>query len=172
MMEQPVDDGQPFKKRNTTIKQKPRVTDKQPMIEKPHVHDEKVGGNTVPVSKPVNKKPNELLVLDYETGNLVPAKEKEGDNVDTDKQPMIEKPPVDDEQVVGNVASVSEQVNQITNEIQVLDYETRNLVPVKEIAYENVKQTVDGEPHVRPCAIDVEYPFGPVVAYVRIHGCQ
>jgi hypothetical protein len=82
-------DGQSFKKRNKTIKQKPRATDKQPTIGKPPVDDEQVGGNVVPVSEPVDKKPNELLVLNYETGNLVPSKEKECDNADTDKQPMI-----------------------------------------------------------------------------------
>jgi hypothetical protein len=103
----------------------------------------------------VNKKPNELLVLDYKTGNLVPAKEKECENADTDKQPMIEKPPVDDEEVVGNDVSVFKQVNQTPNEIQVLDYETGNLVPVKGKTYENVEQPVNGEPPIGPCAIDV-----------------
>jgi hypothetical protein len=43
---------------------------------------------------------------------------------------------------------------------------------VKEKGYENVEQPVDGEPPVGPCAIDVEFPFGPVVAYVRKNGCQ
>jgi hypothetical protein len=74
MMEQLVDDGQRSKKRNKKIKQKPRATDKQPTIGKPPVDDEKVGRKVVPVSEPVIKKPNELLVLDCETGNLVPAK--------------------------------------------------------------------------------------------------
>jgi hypothetical protein len=85
---------------------------------------------------------------------------------------MIEKPPVDDEQVVVNVVSVSEQVNQIPVEIQVLDNETGNVVPVKEKAYDNVEQPFDGEPTVGPCAIDGELTFGPVVEYVREHGCQ
>jgi hypothetical protein len=117
MMDKPFDDGHPFKKRNKVIKQKPRDTDNQPTIGKPPVEDEQVGGNVVPVSEPVNKKPNELQVLNYEPGNLFPAKEQEFDYADTDKQPMIEKPYVDDEQVIGNVVTVSKKFNQIPNEI-------------------------------------------------------
>jgi hypothetical protein len=43
---------------------------------------------------------------------------------------------------------------------------------VKEKSYENVEQPVYGGPPIGPCAIDVEYPFGPFVAYVRKHGCK
>jgi hypothetical protein len=59
-----------------------------------------------------------------------------------------------------------------TNELQVLDYKTGNLVPAQEKECENVEQPVDGESTVGPCAIDVEFPIGPVVAYVRKHGVQ
>jgi hypothetical protein len=59
-----------------------------------------VGENVVRVPKPVNRKPNnEFLVLDYETGNLVPPQEKECGNVDQ---------PVDGESTVGPCAIDSE----------------------------------------------------------------
>jgi hypothetical protein len=72
MLEQPIDNEQLLQKSNKAIKQKPGDTTKQPTIVKRPVNDEQVGENCVRVPKPVNRKPNEFLVLDYETGNLVP----------------------------------------------------------------------------------------------------
>jgi hypothetical protein len=113
------------------MKQKCRETNNQPTIVKPSEDHEQVVGDVVHVTKPVDKKLNELQVLDYETGNLVPAQENECENVeqpiDTDKQLTIGKPPVDDEQVVGNVLHVSEPENKKQNELQVLHHESGNL---------------------------------------------
>jgi hypothetical protein len=100
---------------------------------------------------------------------LVPVEEKECENaeqpIDTDNQPTIEKPPVDDEQVVGNVSHVSKPVNKKENEIQVLDYESGNLVPAKKNECDNVENPVNGEPPIGPCTVDGGTPIGPVVPH-------
>jgi hypothetical protein len=53
--------------------EQPIDTDKQLTIGKPPVDDEQVAVNVVHVSEPVNKKQNELQVLDHESGNLEPV---------------------------------------------------------------------------------------------------
>jgi hypothetical protein len=82
MLQQPIDNEQLFQKRNKAIKQKPGSTTKQPEIGKRPENEEQVGENVVRVPKLMNRKPNEFLIIDYETGNLFLPQEKECGNVD------------------------------------------------------------------------------------------
>jgi hypothetical protein len=95
VQEQPIDNEQIFQKTNKTIKQKPAATTKQPEIGKHPENEGKVGEHDVRVPQPMNRKPNEFLVLDYEKGNLVPPQENECGNVEQ---------PIDGESTVGPCA--------------------------------------------------------------------
>jgi hypothetical protein len=87
-----------------------------------------------------------------------------------DEQPMEGEPPVDYEPVIGDIAHVSKPMNQTQDKLQVLDYETGNLVSAKESECDMVEQTVDDEPPVEPVVAHVSEPVTQkIVANANVH---